>query len=223
MVLGRLFGLGKQTEPFRAPREVNAVRMRIDSESRENFPNLSRYKEIARETEVACSLLDDLIVQGAYADEARKSRDDLQRKLSVLAAKIKGNMRDGRQEKGGADFVDKNIDYLERKSMRNGAKDLFVDFLEAHDALSQSSGLDALEASTLRIVTVLTDLNERFLRPFPADQELQSVRAQVLEKMTGLNAFFNENKDRFVELDMLEVAAASQRRLAEAARSLSVR
>lgn len=87
-----LFGFGKRKmEPFRIPREITALRTRIDAELRENFPNLERCKQLARETRPAFGMLKTIIAEKEYAEEAARIRDDIQEKFARLEKKINKN------------------------------------------------------------------------------------------------------------------------------------
>jgi hypothetical protein len=72
--------------------EVNSLHSRIDSEYRENFPSLARYKELCRDTEMVYRILDEMIVKKDHEDDAIRMRDDLRKKLDALGAKIRSNL-----------------------------------------------------------------------------------------------------------------------------------
>jgi hypothetical protein len=99
MGIAKLFGLKiidkrKDTKVSKSPRvslTVNVLRGRIDSEYRENFPSLTRYKEISRDAQAVYRILDTMIVNKDHADAAIRMRDDLKKKLDVLGAKINQN------------------------------------------------------------------------------------------------------------------------------------
>jgi hypothetical protein len=73
--------------------EVNSLRGRIEAENRENFPNLANYKDIYQDAQAVYRILDTMIVNKDHADDALRMRDDLKKKLDVLGAKIKRNLK----------------------------------------------------------------------------------------------------------------------------------
>ena len=103
MGIEKLFGLkientgnGKDTKVKKSPPVssiVNALGGRIDSEYRENFPSLARYKDIYRDAQAVYRALDTMIVTKDHADDAIRMRDGLRKKLDVLGAKIKRNVQ----------------------------------------------------------------------------------------------------------------------------------
>jgi len=160
---------------FRVPREVVALRGRIEMESKENFPNLARYEEIVRDADAVYRSLDKIIANIEHADDAARIQDDIRKKLDALGVKIKSNVNEGR------DYIEKNIDYLERKSTRNSAKTLFTEFLEAYELfLSRcregKSGQGAsLDSATDAMINGLSTLNSRFIKVYPKDHEIQEL------------------------------------------------
>lgn len=94
-----LFDFSKKKEPFRIPREISALRTRIDAELRENFPNLERCKQLARETRSALTILKTIIAEKEYAEEASRVRDDIQDKFSRLQNKINKNRQAGADDR----------------------------------------------------------------------------------------------------------------------------
>ena len=103
MGISKLFSLkikekskGKDTEVKMVSQvslEVNSLCSIIDSECRENFPNVARYKDLYREAQVVYRTLDAMIVNKDHADDGIKMREDLRKKLDVLGAKIKRNVK----------------------------------------------------------------------------------------------------------------------------------
>jgi hypothetical protein len=99
MGIAKLFGLkiigkGRDTRVNKSSHvslTVNALRGRIDSEYRENFPSLARYKDIYRDAQAVYRILDTMIVNKHHANDAIRMRDGLRRKLDFLGAKIKRN------------------------------------------------------------------------------------------------------------------------------------
>jgi len=73
-------------------REVNSLNCRIDSECRENFPSLARYKELCMEAAEVYRILDTMIEKKNHEEDAIKMRDALRRKLDILGAKIRANL-----------------------------------------------------------------------------------------------------------------------------------
>ena len=219
----KIFGSGKK-EPFRVPREVAALRSKIDSEMRENFPNLERYKELAREAETVYRQLSSVIVLKEYAQEAAKVQDEIRKKMDALSAKIKGNIS-GESAVHGKDYVE-NIDYLERKNIRNHAKTLFTEFLEAHDAFMnickngrsvQSAALDPL-ASTM--VRVMGAMNEGYFKVHRDDNEIRELRYMTLEKISNLDKLITELAGRLEEQRLKTAVEKNLKTVREAAQEL---
>jgi len=73
-------------------REVNSLRSRIDSEYRENFPSLERYKELCKDADVVCRFLDSMIAKKDHEHDAIRLRGELRKKIEVLGAKIRSNL-----------------------------------------------------------------------------------------------------------------------------------
>lgn len=104
MGISKLFGLktkGKRKDKDKDSKvkksqvsfEVNSLRGRIDSEYRENFPNLARYKDLYKDAQAVYRILDAMIVNKDHVDDAIRMRDDLRKKLDMLGAKIKRNVK----------------------------------------------------------------------------------------------------------------------------------
>jgi hypothetical protein len=102
MVISKLFSLKikdkskdkgtKVKKSSQVSLEVNSLRARIDSEYRENFPNLARYEDLYRDAQAVYRILSAMIVNKDHADDAIRMRDDLRKKLGLLGAKIKRNV-----------------------------------------------------------------------------------------------------------------------------------
>ena len=226
MGLADMFGFGKKV-PFRAPREVADIRNKIAAEVRENYPNLARYREIKREVERVVQQMNDLIAKKEYVDEAISLRDDMQKRIDGLTAKIQKNASESNVQ-GGQDYVEKNIDYLERKSTRNKAKTLFTVFLEAQEAFLSSCRdgdryqLRELGPVTDRIIDTVSELSSKFFQKYGQDKEIQGMKEKVLEKISELNDTFKENSGRLEQLGLkTDVDANVQRILLGVARELS--
>jgi len=225
MGLADMFGFGKKVL-FRAPREVGEIRNKIAAELRENYPNLARYKEIQSEVEQVVQQMNGLIANKEYVDEAVSIREDLQKRLDGLTAKIQKNTAENTAQ-GGQDYVEKNIDYLERKSTRNKAKTLFTGFLEAQEAFlaffreGNRDQRRELGPMTDKIVDTVSELS-KFFKKYGQDKEIQGMRELVLEKITELNDSFTENSGRLEQQGLkTEVEAHVQKILLGAARVLS--
>jgi hypothetical protein len=231
MGISTLFGFGKKEKsedkpakaktPFRVPREVTALRARIDSEYAENFPNLARYKDLERDALPAYRILDSMIVNKDHADDALRMRDDLGKKLGALGAKIKGNVGDAK------DYVEKNIDYLERKSMRNNAKTLFTEFLEAYELFlstcreGSSAHAAAVDSASTAMVKALAALNARFIKIYKQDQEVQGLREKAIEKISELGQYCVANAGALESKGLKTRAELNIKRLQNAANNLS--
>ena len=130
MGIADLFGFGKKgKKPFKIPKEVIELRDRIKAEERENYPTLAHYQEIVREADQVYDILNAIIRKKDHAEEASGIKEDVRKKMEGLSAKIKRNLHEAQRE-SKPDFVGKNIDYLNRKSIRNHAKTLFTKLLE---------------------------------------------------------------------------------------------
>jgi hypothetical protein len=205
MGLGDLFGAGKKEKtPFRIPREISELRTRIETETREQYPSLSRYKEITRLATSVNDYLDDVIAKKEHAEEANRVKADIKRKLEGLEEKIQRNTEEVKKE-GKQDYVEKNIDYLERKSMRNHAKTVFTEFLEeaqAFEVFCKGGRLEngkTIESVTEKLFKTLTDLVHNFIKKYGNDSDIQALKDKTLEKLAELDALFRENKMRFRE------------------------
>ena len=227
MGIADLFGFGKKDKkPFRAPREVAALRTRIESELRENFPNIARYQEIVREAGLVHAMLNDIVLQKEYAEEAGRTQNELNKKLDTLTTKIKNNVREAKQE-SGQDYVENNMEYLERKNYRNKAKTLYTELLTLHERIMaycsegrQDSGR-ALESATAELTQISSSLNTHFFKVYSKDREIQGMRDQSLVKISGLIHTLEENNARLEVNGLAAAARTSALNLAEALKALS--
>jgi hypothetical protein len=222
-----LFGIGKKEKPpFKIPREVTALRNSIESESRENFPNLARYQEIAREAELVCRNLDAVIAQKEYAEEAARLRDDIKSRIARLADKISRN-RKGAAKEDKEDYVERNIDYLRRKSVRNNAKTLFTEFLEQLESIKKccrGERVDhdrTMDSIAMDLIKTVSALNSNFFRQHGADREIVGLKNEVLSKLAGLNRFVSENKARIAEQGLETKAASNMMKLLALVKDIS--
>jgi|GEM_PF-2226894 len=205
MGFGDMFGFGKkQKAPFKIPGKISELRIRIETEGRERYPGLARYEEIMKEAELVYRYLDDIIAKKEYAAEAMRIRGDISNKLAVLREKIKVNAQEAQKE-GRPDYVEKNIDYLERKSMRNNAKTVFTEFLEEFESFElycKEGRLESdksIESVTEKIFKTLSKLNNDFIKIYGKDMEIQVLKEKLLLKMSDMNALFKKNNSRFIE------------------------
>jgi hypothetical protein len=231
MGIADFFGFGKKEgkekkenkdkTPFRVPREVMALRSRIETENRENFPNLARYQEIVREAAAVYRSLEEFIANREHADDAVRIRDDIRKKLDALGAKIKSNVNEGK------DYVEKNIDYLERKSTRNTAKTLFTEFLEAYELFlsccreGKPGEGTSLDSATDAMINALSALHSRFIKVYTKDQEIQGLKDMTIAKISELDQFCMLNAAVLEGQGLKPKAEASVKRLQNAAKKMS--
>ncbi|MDA8099179.1 MAG: hypothetical protein M0042_06095 [Nitrospiraceae bacterium] len=203
------------------------LRHRIDAEMRENFPKVDRYREIARDAESVFRGLDAIIVRKTHAEEAQRLQDDLRKKLEALAGKIKGNLAEAKQA-GDGDFVEKNIDYLQRKSIRNSAKTLFTDFLEAQERFVASCASPApgtaatLDAAAASMFKAVAELHTGYFMAHGDDREIVELRDLLIQKITALEHAVERHRR---ELDVQGVAEQATRfaaQLREMKQNLSI-
>jgi len=211
----------KAKTPHHVPQEVAALRVRIIQENKENFPNLDRYKELEKDAQAVYRILDTMIVNKDHADDAIRTRDELQSKMGALAAKIKNNVTDS------GDYVEKNIDYLERKSTRNSAKTLFTEFLDAYELFlsacregSSAQGA-SLDSSTTVMLNALAAVHGRFIKVYTKDREIQELREKAIEKIALLSQYCNANAGALESKGLKTQVEANLRRLQNAATKLS--
>jgi hypothetical protein len=198
MGIGSKLGFGKK-EPYKAPREVAVLRMKIEAESRENFPHLARYKELVREADQVFRHLDAEVAKKKYAEEAGKLSEDIKQKLDALAGRIRKNVREAAVEAAGGSG-DSKMDYLAQKSLRDSAKTVFTEFLEGH-VLFISTCRDCTQDCTDDITTAalsmmrnLTVLKDEYFSKYIGDEEIRGLRDRTREKVTELNSAFQLHK-----------------------------
>jgi len=189
MGLIKKIGFGKK-DPFKAPQEVMVLRMKIEAENRENFPHLARYKELVREAGQVYQLLDAVVTQKRYAEEAARISEDIRKRLDGLAERIRNNARDAAAE-AGSGSGDTKMDRLAQKSIRDSAKTLFTEFLEGHDQLSSCihdakpgcvRNVDALSSAMIRAMTAL---NDDYFTKHGSDSEIAGLKILLLTKGRG--------------------------------------
>jgi hypothetical protein len=225
MSIKNLFGFGKKA-PFSAPREALQLRFRIESESKENFPHRERYGELARDAEAVFQVLDGIIAEKQHAEEAMKLQEDIRKKLATLKGRIQSNINEGKKETS-KDYVEKKIDYLERKKMRDSAKDLYSEFLLAHEQFTdcfrqvRTNSCDTVDSASSQALRILSDLNENYFKPFGQDKDIQGIREHALKKVVDLSAVFETQKKHLNELGLLGQIEPGVRKLSAAAKELS--
>ena len=199
------FGFGKKEKtPFKVPREVNALRARIETENRENFPSLVRYKEIMSDAEVVYRLLNGMIANKEHVEEVARIRDEIRSKVDGLGEKIKRNM-EGAQKDVKEDYVARNIDYLERKSYRNKAKTLFTIVLEnfaSFERYCRDGSVEPgkkIESVTAELFQAVADLHKGFFYKYGQDREIQAIKEDVLKKMSDIRTLYRDCEPRFKE------------------------
>jgi hypothetical protein len=199
------FGFGKKEKtPFKVPREVMDLRVRIDAENRENFPSLVRYKEIMSDAELVYQSLNDMIAKKEHVEEAARIRDEIRARVDGLGEKIKRNMQEG-QKDVKEDYVARNIDYLERKSYRNKAKTLFTVFLEnfaSFERYCREGSVEPgkkIESVAAELFQAVADLHKGFFSKYGQDREIQAIKEDVLKRMSDVRVLFRENIARFKE------------------------
>jgi hypothetical protein len=229
MGIADLFGFGKKEKaPFKIPQEVSELRIRVETEIRENYPNLVRYQEILRDAKLVKVKLQDLIAQKEHAAEAGRIMDDLKNKLARLAEKIGKNKQEARKE-DKQDYVAKNIDYLERKSMRNNAKTLFTDFLEAHELFlafckeGRPGQEEALDSATARLINAITELHYNFFKAYGQDTEIRGLKDKTRVKLSELTKSFEENEGSLQEKGLKTRTEMNLKNLLVAAKGLSAK
>ncbi len=202
------FGFGKKDKtPFKVPREVQDLRVRIDTENRENFPSLARYKVIMSDAEMVNQSLNDMIAKKEHAEEAARIRDEIRAKVDGLGEKIKRNMEEAHKD-GKEDYVSKNIDYLERKSYRNKAKTLFTIFLEnfaSFERYCREGSVEPgekIESVAAELFQAEADLYKGYFSKYGQDREIQVIKEDVQKKMSDIRILFREHKSRFKEKEL---------------------
>jgi hypothetical protein len=227
MGIGDIFGFGKKEKvPFKVPREVSELRTRIETENRENYPNLIRYQEIIRDAKLVNKKLQDIIAQKEHAAEASKIVEDIRNRLAKLADKIEKNRLEAKKE-GKQDYVEKNIDYLERKSIRNNAKTIFTDFLDAYESFiacctdGKPGQGEAMHSAAVRLLKAMSELHHNFFKKHGQDTEIRGLRDRILEKISALDQLVRENEKTLERNGLKERALANLYKLREAASVLS--
>lgn len=224
MGIGAKFGFGNK-EPYRAPREVTALRTKIEAENRENFPPLARYKELMREAAQVYAALDAEIAKKIYAEEAGKISEDIRKRLEMLADKIRKNAQ-GPVSEGRSDYVESNIDYLARKSVRNSAKTLFTEFLEGHERFSSciqdaGPGCNEIVDAASAMLQAMTALNENYFKKHGGDREIIGMKDLLLSKIAEIDRSYQENRTRLREKAQEAAIEPQVRRLLTASRDLA--
>lgn len=199
------FGFGKdEQKPFRVPKEIADLRMRIEVESREKFPSLARYQQLSKVAGTVCQYLNEMIQKKEHPEEAARIRDDIKKKLEALGDKIKKNMQEAQKEVK-QDYVESNIDYLERKSMRNNAKTAFTELLvkaEAFEVFARQGslpGAESIETVAEELFASVAELQNKYFTLHGDDKEIGALKEKTLQKLTELEAVFSEHKLRFRE------------------------
>jgi hypothetical protein len=199
------FSFGKEEKkPFRIPREIADLRMRIETESRERYPRLASFQEITKQAELIYQYLDGIILQKEHADEAARIREDIRIKLDNLGKKIEANLQEAKKE-DKQDYVESNLDYLQRKSMRNSAKTLFTALLEASDFVERYARGDRVEPEKRiesvieELFKIVSELNIKYFKVHGADLEVQALKEKTLRKLAEIDAAFQTHRSRFRE------------------------
>jgi len=230
MGIADLFGFGKKEEkkktPFRIPAEASAISTIIDAENRENYPKPARYQEIAKQVKVVFDQLDVIIAQEEYAAEAVRIKEDIKKKMGQLTEKVNKNKEAAKKE-GNEDYVANNMEYLERKGMRNQAKTHFIVCLDAIEAIMKCCQEErakqgtTIESATGELIKAMSALHNDYFRKHGDDKEIKHIREELLKKIEGLNTYFEENKDRIKEQKMEEHARLIHAKIASALKKLS--
>ncbi len=226
MGIADILGFGKkEKKPFRTPREVYDLRPRIGKEEKENYPNLAHFKILTRDAEGVYGILNAIIAEKEYAEEAISVRDDIKKRMDRLAIKIKINIEKSKKDRP-PDYVEKKIDYLERKSIRNNAKTLFVELLEELDLFmkickeGRGERRGTLDSATEQIIKTVSELHDNFIKVYD-DKEIQGLKEKALIKISDLNRYCEENKTCFEEHGLQADVEPNIKKLLEAARELS--
>ncbi len=227
MGIADIFGFGKKEAkkkaPFRIPAEAAAISTIIDAENRENFPKLARYQEIEKDFEFVLSRIDAIIAQGEHAEEAIRIKEDIKKKMGQLTEKINNNkaaaIKDNKE-----DYVADNMAYLERKNMRNQAKTIFAECLDAIESIMKCCKEERLkngttmESATDELIRAMSALNNSYFKKHVEDKEIKNMREELLKKIEGLNNYFEKNRDRIKEQGLEERARSVIAEIARATR-----
>jgi hypothetical protein len=196
MGIADMFGFGKKA-PFRVPAEVMALRTRIAEEERENYPSLALFRELQEDAALVYDLLDSIIAEKEYADDAVRVREDIKKKMGALERKIANNMRTAEEEAGAdgsRDMAGHDPAEHAQQDMRSNAGALFAEFLEAHGLLV-SAGMEGgpgrgeqIHAATARIMRALSELHDKFFSAHGNDREIREMRDMAIKKIAELNS-----------------------------------
>ncbi len=222
-----MFGFGKKEKtPFKIPVEALALRTRIEDENRENYPHLVRYQELVKSAKIVFAQLDAIIAQGEYAEEAVRIKEDIKTKIERLSDKITNNRKESGKE-GNRDYVVSNLEYLERKGMRNQAKTLYIEFLIEIESITKyykeerSKNGAMIEPATEALIKTMAELNKNFFKKYGEDKEIKNMREALFMKIEGLNNFIKESKDGLKVQGLEENARSVLAEIARATRRLS--
>jgi hypothetical protein len=222
-----MFGFGKkQKASFKIPVEVLALRARIEDENRENYPHLVRYQELVKSVKVVFAQLDAIIAQGEYAEEAVRIKEDIKKKIGQLSDKINSNRKEVGKE-GNRGYVASNMAYLERKGMRNQAKTLFTECLDAIESIMKCCKEERLKNETAMksgkdvLIRAMSALHYNYFQEHGQDKEINDMRDELLERIEDLNNYFEENNDRLKEHGLEENVQSVRIDIARATRRLA--
>lgn len=229
MGIGDLLGLGKKEKAaFRPPREVSELRTRLEAEQRENFPNAARFQELTQIAKQIIEILQDTVAQKEYAAEATKIIEDIKTRIAKLADKIEKNKLEAKKD-GKQDYVEKKIDYLERKSIRNSAKTLFTDFLDSYEVFiacckdGKPGQGDAMHSAAVRLFKAMSELHHNFFKKHGQDTEISGLRDMILEKIAALDEVVRINERTLEASGLKERTLANLYKLKEAAAVLTAK
>lgn len=230
MGIADIFGFGKKEEkvktPFRIPADASALSTIIDAENRENYPKPARYQEIVERITVVFGQLDEIIEQGEHAEEALRIKGDLKKKLGQLTKKVTINKEAAKKE-SNEDYVANNMEYLERKSMRDRAKTLFTDCLVAIEAIMkccQEKRLKegtTIESATEELIKAMSALHNDYFKKHNDDKEINNLKEELVKKIEGLSDYFHQNRDMIKEQGLEENTQAVLAEIVRATQKLS--
>ena len=230
MGIADLFGFGKKEKkkraPFRIPAEASAISTIIDAENRENYPKLARYQEVVKDVKVVLAQLDAIIAHGEHAEEAIRIKEGIKKKMGQLTEKINKN-KEASIKENKEDYVAGNMEYLERKNMRNQAKTLFTECLEAIETLmqccqgEQSKNTTLIESTTDELIKAMSALHNGYFKKHAEDKEIKNIKEELLKKIDGLNSYFEKNRDRIKARGLEELARSVIAEIARVTRRLS--
>jgi hypothetical protein len=230
MGIADIFGFGKKEKkkkaPFRIPAEATAISTIIEAENRENYPKLDRYKEIVDGVRNVFTQLDAIIAKGEHAEEAVRIKEDIRKKMGQLTEKINKNKEAAKKEHN-EDYIENNMEYLERKSMRNQAKTLFTECLDSIEALMQccqgdpSKNTAMIDSATNGLVKGMSVLHNDYFKKHAEDKEIKNMKEELLKKIEGLNTYFEKNRNRIKEQGLEDQARSVIAEIARATRRLT--